>query len=615
MSAMRQVRAPRVNTHGWAIRLRFGDLTLAERSLDRDVVVGEAPGCDLVLPGLGARVRLTAGASLLAAPGLQVLGDPPTGPLDPDASVALRVAAHPEVSLVLTRVRLERLPFSTRVPLRDLARQLVLGAGLVGALALLWRVETVENVLRLKGDPEALADSELFRVMFYSPAPEPIEVVRARELFFVPPPPPPPAAPPPPAPPAGDDFVDAGPAVALLADKDPEVAPMPEGERLLAGRVAPDEGETRRARRPRRGETAVLAELKSLEVPALDVLEGGVVSGVPGGVVEAVEEVRGFEGGFEGGGPDGGPGGVPGGVVGGVVGAPADAQVGILGVLHTDPTPADPPGPSAQPGPHSHDAAGAEATRGELGGTAAVVAASSCPDPSVSRKQQLDVVFVVDVSTTMTFMLSKIQREIADVDRAARAQGLDARYGLVVFVDDVKVAGEGRAYADLAALQADLRRWQDFTASNRQIGSPATNLDWPENTLDALYAAAEQFSWRPAETTLRAIVHATDDDFGEAPAVQSGQVVQHTYRQTLAALQSAEVRVFSFAAKIGGQCECLDVKAGIFAPYAGQKAIPAATGGAVFDIDEVAAGALSFGTALSGALQTSVCTHYPLRPF
>ena len=231
------------------------------------------------------------------------------------------------------------------------------------------------------------------------------------------------------------------------------------------------------------------------------------------------------------------------------------------------------------------------------------------------RKQQIDVVFAVDVSTTMNFMLAKIGREIAAVDAEVRLHNLDARYGLVVFVDDVMVTNGGQPFADLAGLQQELTRWQRFTAGNREIGTADANLDWPENTLDALHAAATRFAWRDPATTLRAVVHATDDDFGEAPAVQSGQRVQHGYGETVAALRAAEVRVFSFAAKVGGQCECLDVRAGLFAPYRGQQAIPAATGGAVFDIDEVASGALNFGAAVSGALNSAVCTHYPLSPF
>jgi hypothetical protein len=127
--------------------------------------------------------------------------------------------------------------------------------------------------------------------------------------------------------------------------------------------------------------------------------------------------------------------------------------------------------------------------------------------------------------------------------------------------------------------------------------------------------AATGFAWRPADTTLRMIVHATDDDFGEAPAIQSGQVVQHSYLQTVTALREAQVRLFSFAAKVGGQCECLDVRPGLFARFHGRASLPDATGGAVFDIDEVASGKLSFVAAVAGAVKSGVCGVYPLAPF
>lgn len=614
VTAMRKARAPRVNTHGWGVRVLFLGRTIAERSAPETAatLLGEAPDCDFVVPGLGERVALTRGAALTIPPGLagrvrvgeaweEVAADR-TAPVQRVVGVGdvaeLHVVAHPAVALQIRRVELERLPWSARLPVRDLARELVMGAGLVAVLALLWRVERVENVLKLRGDPSALEDSALFRAMFFAPAVEPVEVARVRERFVAPVLP---ALPVPPPPPAGPEIADAGPAVPTVVAVDTDVAPMPVGEKLLAAREAPRAGKTKRARRERGGDAAIFAVIGAKDpvvdmISAVDVVEGGVL-GVPGGGVE---------------------GGVVGGVVGGVIGRIDEAAV--VDVLTDRPTVVGPDAhaaeesPPPQPGEHSHGESGALAVRGELDGTAAAVVQASCPDPTISRKKQIDIVFAVDVSTTMNFMLGKIEREIAAVDATVRAEGLDARYGLVVFVDDVKVANGGRPYADLAALQAELKTWQAFTASNRQIASPEANLDWPENTLDALHAAADQFAWRPAATTLRTVVHATDDDFGEAPAVQSGQVVQHSYRQTLAALQAAEVRVFSFAAKVGGQCECLDVKAGLFTRYFGQQAIPAATGGAVFDIDEVASGALSFGKALSGALQTAVCTHYPLWP-
>ncbi len=607
LGVMPTARAPRANTHGWAIRLDFLGRTVLQtgRRDPAPLSAGEHPACDLVVPGLGERILLTDGDDLHLPPGLE--GEVRVGGevraaadlraasgrvrLVPGDGADLRLAAFPQIELSIRRVTLDRLPWSSRVHFRDLARQMITGAGLVALLAMLWRVESVENVLQLKGDPAGLDDTPLHRVMFFTPIAEPPEVVRARELFTVPVLP---VAPPPPAAPdeLGEDIVSSAPAPIPVLAVGPEAVPAP-----LDGAVElpaePQAIRSKKVRKARHGEPesmGVLAVLSADDSVLTDTLigeafEGGVLGGVEGGVV----------------------GGVVGGVEGGVLGG----HVGELKELSLE---TDRPQPRPA-GVHSHDAQGADASRGAADGVAAVAFAAACDDPTVSKKKQIDVVFAVDVSTTMNFMLGKIEQEIAAVDAEVRAQGLDARYGLVVFVDDVQIANGGQPYADLAALQRDLAQWQAFTASNRQIGSTAANLDWPENTLDALYTAADGFAWRPADTTLRAIVHATDDDFGEAPAVQSGQTIQHGYRQTVAALRAAEVRVFSFAARVGGQCECLDVRPGLMAPYRGQKAIPAATGGAVFDIDEVAAGRLGFGKALSGALSTAICTHYPLSPF
>lgn len=632
---MPTARATRVNSHGWAIRLEFLGRTLIQegRRDPAPLSAGEQPGCDVVIPGLGARILLTDGPHLLLPPGLE--GEVTVGgevrPVEalreaggrvlfaPGDGADLRVAAHPGIGLSIRRVTLDRLPWSARISGRDLARQLVTGAALVGMLAMLWRVEHVENVLKLKGDPTALEDSALHRIMFFTPVEEPIEVVRARELFApVVLPPPPPPTPPAPAAEPGVDVVSTSPApLALLAEG---AVPVPEVQGELV--EAPKEiakvrsKKERRSRRSRDAEVfGVLGALKTDEgsisalygtfedSAVLGGVEGGVVGGILGSVdsVDSVDNAKAF--------------GVGTLAIGSVaVDEPLPPPSAVVAPVLVDMA-HEPGKPHPTGGLSSHDAQGSEATRGALDGVAAVAVAATCDDPTISRKQQIDIVFAVDVSTTMNFMLGKIEQEIAAVDAAARAQGLDARYGLVVFVDDVKVANGGKPYDDLAALQRDLAAWQAFTASNRQILGEAANLDWPENTLDALHAAATEFAWRPAATTLRTIVHATDDDFGEPPAVQSGQAIKHTYRQTVDALRAAEVRVFSFAARVGGQCECLDVRAGLYTDYRGQKAIPAATGGAVFDIDEVAAGRLNFGQALSGALQTAICTHYPLAPF
>jgi len=385
--------------------------------------------------------------------------------------------------------------------------------------------------------------------------------------------------------------------------------------------VAKVDAQPNRNRRRAREQVRVFDTVKGTElVDVLSSVDGGVVGGVVGGTVNAgvLAELRAegpplaMLGRIEDAGHDDGLAAV--GTIdtasGPEVVEVVEGAIGVGSIAVPEPTPSPIPGG----GVNSHEQAGAEVVHGVATGLAAVAPAARCDDPSLTPRSQLDIVFVVDVSTTMAFMLDRIEQQLASVDAEARAQGLDARYGLVVFVDDVLLANNGQPYADLTALRGELAGWQRFTASNRQIGSETLNLDWPENTLDAVHAAATGFAWRPVDTTLRMIVHATDDDFGEAPAIQSGQAVQHSYTQTVTALHAAQVRLLSFAAKVGGQCECLDVRPGLFTRFHGRPSLPGATGGAVFDIDEVASGKLGFVAAVAGAIKSGVCSSYPPVP-
>jgi hypothetical protein len=258
-------------------------------------------------------------------------------------------------------------------------------------------------------------------------------------------------------------------------------------------------------------------------------------------------------------------------------------------------------------GAHSHSAPGAPELGGSGEGPAAERAAFVCDDPVASPKAHIDVVFVIDVSTTMSFMLRHLSEEIAALDEVVRRHDPEPRYGLAVFVDDVLLVNGGEPYVDVDSLRRDFEHWAAFTSSNRQLKSNLLNLDWPENSLDALHAAATGFDWRPAEDTLRLVVHATDDTFGEGGHWLSGGEVRHGYGETVRALQDERVRVATFAARIGGRCECENVEAGYFAPYRGQPSIPDATGGAVFDIDEVASKRLRFATAVTALVQNTVC--------
>jgi hypothetical protein len=157
----------------------------------------------------------------------------------------------------------------------------------------------------------------------------------------------------------------------------------------------------------------------------------------------------------------------------------------------------------------------------------------------------------------------------------------------------------------------DFTEWSAFTSSNQQVGGGGFNSTWPENSLDALYAAASGFQWRPAESTLRIVIHTTDDTFWDGPTTGDGVAIQHGYADTVMALQERQIRVFSFAAQIGGMCECEDVTPGWSTPYLGQEAMPQATGGAVFDIDLVLADQVSLSAAIPDAVEDTMCDPYP----
>jgi hypothetical protein len=168
-----------------------------------------------------------------------------------------------------------------------------------------------------------------------------------------------------------------------------------------------------------------------------------------------------------------------------------------------------------------------------------------------------------------------------------------------------------QTYTDVTTLQADFNSWYTHTSTNQQTQSAAANTDWPENTLDGLHAAADQFEWRDAELALRVVIHATDDTFREHPAsFSSGIPAAHTYAETVARLQQEQIRVGTFAAHLGGPSGTENVEAGFFADYASQSPIPAATSGGVFDIDAVFDSTISLTEAINTFVLEELCTPY-----
>ncbi|MCP4678380.1 MAG: VWA domain-containing protein [Deltaproteobacteria bacterium] len=223
--------------------------------------------------------------------------------------------------------------------------------------------------------------------------------------------------------------------------------------------------------------------------------------------------------------------------------------------------------------------------------------------------ENLDIVFVLDVSTTMSFVLQTLENEIGIVWDKAQEIDDDPHFGLVVFVDDVTVANTD-TYGSVTELQQDFHKWWTHTQSNKQTTSGKTNADFPENSLDALYAAASEYNWRDPEKTLRVIIHATDDTFREAPAKFTGSVqAQHTYPETVQALQSAYVRVAAFASFKGGPLGGANVAVGFHTEYNGQPAIPVATDGEAFNLEQVGK-TISLVEAINKFVLDELCTEY-----
>lgn len=233
--------------------------------------------------------------------------------------------------------------------------------------------------------------------------------------------------------------------------------------------------------------------------------------------------------------------------------------------------------------------------------------------------QDIDIVFVLDVSTSMTWVLATLRDEIGAVWEYAMAMSDHALYepafGLVVFVDDVLVTNSGGPYESAEALQAEFETWRAFCSTEAQPGgNPCRNMDCPENTLDALAAAAEQYAWR--EGALHVAIHVTDDTFKEAPdmlcsALSPSIPVQHTYADTVSLLIAGEIRVGAFAVRNSPACPFPANKApGFFEPWNGQDAIPIATGSMVWDLHEVQNGTISLTEAIEGFVLDEWCTPF-----
>jgi len=112
-------------------------------------------------------------------------------------------------------------------------------------------------------------------------------------------------------------------------------------------------------------------------------------------------------------------------------------------------------------------------------------------------EDMIDVVFVLDTSSSMGFVLSQLESQIADVVTASNAVAPDAHFGLIAFQDNHKLDAtgpleSGRVHTDAASLQSAFRYYREnFTDHDRNPGDGTSGLETQnpiceENSLDAL---------------------------------------------------------------------------------------------------------------------------------
>ncbi|MBA3392791.1 MAG: hypothetical protein H0T89_09110 [Deltaproteobacteria bacterium] len=256
----------------------------------------------------------------------------------------------------------------------------------------------------------------------------------------------------------------------------------------------------------------------------------------------------------------------------------------------------------------------------------------------------VDVVFVLDTSSSMGFVLSQLEMQIAQVVSASNALAPDAHFGLIVFqdnhfVDNTGPLEGGKVHTAAATLQTAFRNYRDnYTNNNRNpgdgISGPTTqNPICEENSLDALYAATDSFPWRTNAT--RVVILATDDTFLERPdnyGDRDGDGMTNktdfpreghypalrTLTETVGALRTGRIRVFSFSritqpsfldrCGTGRRLPWADITDGWSTPYKTEMPIPVQTDGDNFDLDQVKSGSLSLSATINKVVLDSYCT-------
>ena len=262
--------------------------------------------------------------------------------------------------------------------------------------------------------------------------------------------------------------------------------------------------------------------------------------------------------------------------------------------------------------------------------------------------EDVDVVLVLDVSSSMGFVLDKLEEEMDKVVTASNALKEGAHFGLVVYVDNAALSATGdkeggKVHTTAATLKAAFANAQStYTNPNRNPGDGPTgpttqNPICEENALDALHMAAKDFPWRPSAA--RVVILATDDTFIEKPdnygdrdndgktdktsyPREGDYPAKYTLDETIAALKAAKIRVFSFSPSkppgllqgcgTGRRHQGNDTFTwGWSKPWKGKAPIPEQTSGKNFDLDTVKSGSTSLADTINEVVLESHCAGPP----
>jgi hypothetical protein len=261
----------------------------------------------------------------------------------------------------------------------------------------------------------------------------------------------------------------------------------------------------------------------------------------------------------------------------------------------------------------------------------------------VPCEEVIDLVFVLDTSSSMDFVLTKLEQQIGQVVNASNMVAPDAHFGLIVFQDNHFLDNTGQmnggvVHTSATSLQAAFANYRNvYTNNNRNPGDGPTgptlqNPICEENSLDALYAAADSFPWR--ENATRVVIVATDDTFLERPdnygdrdhdgdttstdfPSEGNYPAARTMTETVTALKTAKVRVFSFSrltvpsflsrCQTGRRFPWEDITDGWTTTYNGMMPIPDQTDGSNYDLDKVKDGSLSLSTTINEVVLDSHC--------